>query len=78
MILFYQTGFKRKSKYSCSIFFANWHPGTSVGISLQSLLKLPILDIKDESTPISSKNAIATKTQRHQGSPRAYLSMTYS
>jgi len=27
---------------------------------------------------VLKENAIATKTQRHQGSPRAYLSMTYS
>ena len=31
-----------------------------------------------ESTPISIKNAFAIKTQRHQGSSRAYISMTYS
>jgi len=38
----------------------------------------PDKKFKVESTPISPKNEIATKTQRHQGSPRVYISMIYS
>jgi hypothetical protein len=37
-----------------------------------------LLILNFESTQLNPKNEIATKTQRHQGSPRVYISIIYS